>query len=675
MGDVIHLDYETFSEADLEEVGAYRYAVDPTTCVLMLGIALNNEEPRILLPPEVLHALDLEPDEVALQWASRWLDGVTPVYAHNAGFEIAITRYRLMKDLELTGPKLCQWRCTAAMARRAALPGKLEKLGEVLELRQQKDKRGKALLKIFSQLQTKGKRKGQRIMPWEQADDFKALIEYCLQDVRTEQDVHKKLNHFELKDQALRVWRLDCKLNDRGVPVNVKALRTTQVIIDEVQADQGAAFVELTGLRHKQRDRVFEWFKERGYPEDDMKAVSVARALDDTSWAKQDVKQALQLKADLSFAAINKVTSMLECDCGDGLVRGTLLYYGAGPGRWAGRLIQPQNFKRPTFSDTEAAYAAICNGDVRTAEDLQLLFGTPFDVISSCIRHYIQLPNGQKMYDADYAAIEARIVCWLAGQEDALERFRRNIDSYVMMAEFIFSKLSRDVSKDERWLGKQTVLGCGFQMGPPKFFNQCVEKSEQYGIKGLKITMPLAEKAVAAFREQYDKVADLWWDCDRAARNAILNPGKVFKAGPLLKFVVLNVGNIPFLVMRLPAGRSIVYPWPKLEANPKRPGKTEITFFGKLPMKSGKWGRIKTYGGKLVENATQGTAADVMGNGACNADERGFDIVTLIHDQALGADDGRDVEEFCDALTTLPSWAAGLPVKAEGKLVPYYLKL
>ena len=279
------------------------------------------------------------------------------------------------------------------------------------------------------------------------------------------------------------------------------------------------------------------------------------------------------------------------------------------------------------------------------------------------------------MYDADYAAVEARIVCWLAGQADALQRFRDNIDSYVLMASTIFGKETRDVTKDERWLGKQTVLGCGFQMGDEKFLNQCVEKAEQYGIKGISVTPELAKKSVQGFREDYDQVQQLWWDTDRAARNAILHPGRTFKAGPFLKFCVVQTGGIPFLVMRLPAGRSIVYPYPALEENPKKPGRTDITFFGKLPMKSGKWGRVKTYGGKLVENATQGTAADIMAHGACNAIDRGFDVLTLIHDQALGADDGRDVEEFCAALTDTPAWAAGLPVKAEGKVVPYYLKL
>jgi DNA polymerase len=683
MPDIVHIDYESFSKIDLSAYGAYRYAADPSARILMMGIALNDQEPRILLPLEVLEGLGLEQDSVAMEWALKWYDGVTPVYAHNAGFEIAVTKYRMVEDFGLVPPKLTQWRCTAALARKAALPAKLETLADTLQLPQRKDKRGSALIKIFCELQGKGKKKGQRIYPWDDPKAFNEFIEYCKQDVRTEQAVHKKLAAFDLKGQSLRVWQLDCKINDRGVPVNVTALENTKVIVDECQRYQGDDFREITGLNYTQREKVLNWLRERGYPYDDMQATSVARAIEDNSWAKDDLtKQAIQLKADLSYSAVSKVGLMLNCNCGDGLVRGTLVFHGAGPGRWAGRLIQPQNLKRPTFPDTASAYQALCEGSVTCADDMRLLFGSaPLDVIASCIRHYIQLAGNRKMYDADYAAIEARIVCWLAGQEDALERFRKydatgskEYDPYVRMACVIFKKIWSEVLKDERWLGKQTVLGCGFQMGHDKFFDQCIINAEKYNIKGIAVTKPLAVSSVASFREEYNHVQQLWWDTDRAARNAILNPGKVFKAGPKISFVVVNSSGIPYLVLKLPSGRNIVYPWPALEKDPKKQGKTKITYFGKLP-KSSFWGRVSTYGGKLVENATQGTAADVMGCGACNADDLGFDVITLIHDQALAVEDGRPAEEFAKALTDLPSWADGLPVAAECDVVPYYLKL
>ena len=679
----LHLDYETFSRADLEDVGAYRYAADPSTRILVLGLALGDEEPRFLYPADVLEAFGLEQDPVAVEWALLMVDPETLCYAHSATFEIAISRYHLLEDLGLQPPGLDQWRCTAAMARRANLPGGLEKLGATLGLSEQKDPAGKKLIKLFCEPQRVGKRKGQRVTPWDEAEKWWQFVGYCGQDVRTERDNGHRLAAFELKGMPLATWLATIRLNDRGVPVNVDALRPTQAIIEEAQAGIGAQFQDLTGLTYRQRDRVLEWFEARGYKQGDMKAVSVTRALEKRNWATDDsVYRALELKQDLSFSAVNKVTSMLECECGDGLVRGTLRWHGAGPGRWAAELIQPQNYKRPTFKDTMDAYAAICDGTIRTAEDMELLFGTPLDVIASCIRHYIQLPNGQKMFDADYTAVEARIVCWLAGQLDALERFRkydetgsREWDSYIRMAMVIFDAMLEDISKDQRWLGKQTVLGCGYQMWVDKFFKQAVEKAEQFGIKGIRITMELAEKAVIAFREEYDKVVDLWYAADRAARNAILHPGKIYRAGPFLRFGVVTTNGVPFLAMKLPSGRSIVYPWPAIEPDERKPGRDAITYYGRLPGNRTVWGRCPTYGGKLVENASQGTAGDFMGHGLVTALEREFDVFAIIHDQALAADDGRPVEEFCAALTDLPAWAVGMPLRAEGKVVPFYLKL
>lgn len=682
MANVLHIDYETRSEADLEDLGAYRYACDPSTKILMLGISLNDEDPQMLYPQWVLDAFGIVQDEVALGWAQLMADPETVVMAHNAGFEIAISRYCLERDLGVRPPALTQWRCTAAMARRAGLPASLEALGRVLGLSEQKDALGKKLIKLFCMLQKQGKKyKGRMVEPWEEPDSWWQFAGYCLQDVRTEREAGNKLSAFALTGEALLTWQADCWVNDRGVPVAVEALRATQAIITEAQQDIGAQFRELTGLNYTQRDKVLEWFEARGYREGDMKAVSVTRSLEKRDWAADELTlHALELKQDLSFSAVNKVQTMLDCDCGDGLVRGTLLWHGAGTGRWAGKLIQPQNFKRPTFRDTLQAYAMICDGTIKTCSDMELLFGTPLDVIASCIRHYIQLPGGQTMYDADYSAVEARIVCWLAGQLDALERFRKydetgskEFDSYVIMAAKIFARDWSEVDKDQRWLGKQTVLGCGFQMAAPKFHKQCVEKAEAYGIKGINVSIQLAEASVTAFREQYSKVKSLWYDVDRCARNAILNPGKVYRAGQYLRFGVVQSNGVPFLVMRLPAGRSIVYPWPAIGAYRDR---TDcITFYGKLPGKSNQWGRVPTYGGKLVENATQGTAGDLMGHGLVTAIERGFDVFMLVHDEALAVNDGRPVEEFCDAITDLPNWAAGLPLKAEGKVIPFYLKL
>jgi len=673
MPHIYHLDYETFSNIVLDDMGAHRYAADPSAAVLMLAIAKDDEDPRILLPEETLDMLGMSQDPVALQWAREiFADPTALVYAHNAGFEQAVARWIpsfWTEDLGCQPPRLEQYRCTAAMARRAGLPHKLEVLAQVLHLPQQKDAAGKKLINLFSKRQSVGKRKGKRVYPWEEPERFREMISYCLQDVRTERAVHKCLATFEFKGALLDAWLFDLRCNNRGVPVNLQALRVARHIMEQTQVQLGNEFRTITGLGYTQRDKVLAWFRARGYPRSDMQALSVEAALEDPSWTSDPlVLQALKLKSELGFAAVAKINSMLDCQI-DGRVYGTLYFYGAGTGRWAGSLIQPQNFKRPTFGETEAAYRAICDGTVTCAEDMQLLFGAPLDVLSSCIRHFIQLSGG-KLLDADYAQIEARIVCWLAGQQDALDDFASGADRYKRMATVIFAKRLELISKLERWVGKQTVLGCGFGMGPVKFLTQCKQKAAQEGLE-VQLTPEIAERAVKVFRDENPKLPKLWTAADKAARLAILYPGKVFHAGQYLQFFVIRTGGVPFLCMKLPSGRSLFYPWPALE---EIEGRTCITFYGKLPHRNNAWGRVKTYGGKLVENATQATAFDLMANGSCNAEADDYEIFMLVHDEAIAPEDERPVQQFCDDLARLPDWAAGIPLKAEGEVIPFYKK-
>lgn len=670
-----HLDYETRSKADLTKVGAYRYAEDKSTQILMAAIATKNEGPFLWVNPE--HETSaLRSDPRAFNLLARIGNPEAVVYAHNAEFERAISRSRLLRDIGVLPPKPEQWRCTAAMSRRAALPAKLETVGGLLGLTEQKDARGKKLIQKFS---IPRKKDGEFNKPCDHAKDFADFGAYCLQDVRTEKQVHLKLKAFELVGQPLRTFQLDSRINDRGLPVNVQALKNAQKIIEEVNADLSGDFYNLVGLLPTQGKAFKAWLSHWGTDLPDLTAdtlelyfknpESFERDIGEeagTDVEKPDVRGALKLFAQLNFAAAKKVTSMLNCVCEDGYVRGTLLYHGAGTGRWSGKLIQPQNFKRPTIKNTDIAYKMICDGCTRV--ELELLFGNALEVIASCIRHFIQ-PHAGLLLDADYAAIEARIVCWLAGQQDVLDDFANGVDVYKKMAAVIYNIPWEKIANPstERTVGKHTVLGCGFSMWWPKFKETCAKFK-------VPVSDELAERAVLAYRKRHNKVEALWKIVENAAKAAIAHPGKVYQAGKFLRFSVVKSEGIPFLVMRLPSGRNIVYPWPKLEMDPKF-GRLGITFYGAIEGKSF-WGRVKTYGGKLVENATQATAADLMAYGSCNAEDEGFNIATLIHDQALAPqlDETQTPERFCEALTKLPPWAAGLPLAAEGKITKYYKK-
>lgn len=649
-----HIDFETFSEADLRTVGAYRYASDPSTQILLLAIASDVEGPYLWVHPN--HG-EGDPRAWGLMVA-MCADGEAEIWAHNAQFEWAIMRYRWRLDVGLDRPKRPQMRCSAALARCAGLPPSLGALAMVLGLAQQKDTAGSKLIALLCLPGKDG-----RVLPADRFEEFKQLGRYCLQDVRTEKAVHTALEPFQLRGRLLDIWLFDLKLNDNGLPVNVPALEKAQWLIDELTPKLTQAFRDLTGLNPTQRAKVKMHLLEHGVDLPDMKADTLEEALEKPQ--TRHVRKVLETYAEVQFSAVKKVRTMLDCVCADGWVRGTHLFHGAGTGRWSGRLIQPQNFKRPLIKDADTVYAMICEG--RNAEEIAMVFGNPLAALANCIRNFIHWGQGG-MIDADYSAIEARIVCWLAGQGDVLMEYRAGVDQYIKMAAVIYGVSESTIKNpsDEREVGKRAVLGCGFQMAAPKFKKSC---KDQYGIM---VSDTLAEKAVAGYRERHNLVRKLWFSVERAAANAIRVPGTVFLAGKLLKFWVHTHAGMPFLFMRLPSGRKIAYPQPQLLYDRER-DKDRITFLGEV--KGGHWGRVTTYGGKLVENATQGVAFDIMGHGACNADAQGFTIVMLVHDQAPALHlPGQTVEKYVQALTDLPPWAEGLPIVAQGRYVPYYKK-
>lgn len=281
------------------------------------------------------------------------------------------------------------------------------------------------------------------------------------------------------------------------------------------------------------------------------------------------------------------------------------------------------------------------------------------------------------LIDADHASIEARIVCWLSGQEDALQNFRAydaattkearyNLEPYRIMASQIFGKSVHEINKHpERFVGKECVLGCGFGLGGNRFRVQCKKK-------GYDLPEGLEFKAVKSWRKKHYKVVKLWSDLEEAAKKAVLQKNTTFKVGQHLSFHCKDIEGLPFLLMRLPSGRKLAYFRPKIVPG-KFEGTTAVSFFANI--KGTTWGQISVWGGVWAENATQGTAADIMANGAHNCENNGYEIATLIHDQALAYyKEGQTVERYVELLTDLPNWAAGLPIAAEGSLVQFYLK-
>lgn len=685
---MIHIDYETRSLADLKKVGAFRYAADPSTEILCAALARDDEKPLMWVNPK-FGVSEQGVDELL----AEWLCGEQLIYAHNVQFEQSITE-ALGNSYFDHVPERRRWRCTAAMARKAALPSSLEKCAAVLGLAQQKDKRGSALIRKFS---IPDSETGRFTDPQDDPVAFQQFLEYCRQDVVVEREIHKALKAFELRGLSLDTFLMDYDINARGLPVNVDALHHANELVRQATDKLTPEFREITGLNPTQTTAFLKWLQERGYAPDNLRAATVDEELEELEIndGPAAVVRALQIKKMLAYASVKKIPSMIACaGPRDNKVRGSILFHGAErTGRFAGRLVQPQNFKKPVKSledHTKDIYRMIC--EKASAEEIEMNYAPVIECVASCIRHFIQEP-GETLLDVDYSAIEARITAWLAGEEWRMEVFNTHGRIYEASAAQMFKIPMSQVTKDLRQKGKVSELALGFQGGPNALI----------AMGALKMGIPEddLQDIVTKWREASPNIVDLWWKCDTAVRNALACPGHRYAVNGKIGYTVAKAAGMKFLFCDLPSGRRLSYPDPRVEqsvkwaedgevkrllkptteqimhakkVDPKAWVKDDVTYAG-FPTGSAVWGRIASSPGKWVENAVQAVAADIMCHGCLNAERAGYETATLIHDEWLGYKrPGQSADELIALLTDLPAWADGLPIKAEGGEVPFYTK-
>jgi len=758
--DYYSIDYETYSPVDIRKTNVFVYVEHPEAELLIMAISKNGKKPVVW---DCLNGGDEAVSLLTEAVATR-----SPIWAHNAQFEYAASQRFIPGTFNLLPPHIEQWHCSAALCRLAAIPSSLADSGSFLNISMQKQADGIRLINKFCvpRKPTKGDSRT-RILPQDDPEDFQKFIEYCVRDVEAELQVHDRLKSITLDNSFVqRGFTSDLRMNARGIPVNRKALESADALIKAYDEELIPMFrratsspgdyvdLPITGQRKKPKtmwlDEGFNptqietmkvWLKQRGFTGTDLTDETV------TVWAMPPLRDqltpqaqaALHIYSLLGSASIKKISSMLSLASADGYVRGGLLVYGAErTHRWTGRGIQPQNFARPSISFTVLAYLYICMGASR--EVLEDMFGDLYDVLSSCIRHFIQPHDGRMVLQADYSAIEARIAPWLCDEEETLAMFRRGDPIYEVMSSRIFGCTLADVTKDQRFLGKQAVLGCTYNMGPPKFratcesygFRPSAEMVEEYKpkhhefvnrqlhkiqkkiemefqkkgkpvpqkyltkeglhkvalkLKGWKTLYPetfeewyeftydeLAERAVSTWRKNNPKVVAMWRALDDAAKTIIQNPEESRTCGKLHLYHSDKHG-FPALFVRLPSGHELVYPRPSVITDETKGWGTKIKFWGKLPNSSGQWGWCYTYGGKLLENATQATAGDVIREGVFAAEAEGYDPFMLVHDEMLATQKpGQTHERLCELLCDMPEWADGLPLAAEGSTIPFYKK-
>ena len=650
----LSLDLETYSGVDLGKSSVYRYAESPDFDVLLLGYSVDGGEARVIdlvqgerIPSDVIGALT---------------DGRVRKWAFNAQFErVCLSRwlrrngYPLRNESYSTPGDTCMdylnpegWYCTMVWAGYLGLPLSLRDVGTVLGLDRQKLTEGKELIKYFC---VPG-RDGTRCMPasapkrWE---DFKA---YNLRDVQTETAVQARLQKYPVPEGVWSQYHLDQQINDRGIAVDRTLVRGAIGIDERSREELTARLQKLTMLDNPNSvQQMKDWLAANGLQTDTLGKKQVAELL---KTAPEPLKSVLVLRQQLAKSSVKKYQAMENAVCADGRVRGCFQFYGARTGRWAGRNIQLQNLPQNKMADLEQARSLVRAGDY---DSVRLLYDSTPDVLSQLIRTALIPSPGRIFFVADFAAIEARVIAWLAREQWRQQVFAEGKDIYCASASQMFHVPveKHGVNGHLRQKGKiaELALGYGGSVGALKAMGAIEMGLKEDELKPL----------VDAWRTANPMIVKLWWEVDRAVARAVGDKATTETHG--IRFTCQS----GMLFITLPSGRRLAYVKPRIGEN--RFGGSAITYMGTNAAKQ--WTRLESYGPKFVENIVQAISRDIL----CHAMQelRDCAIVAHVHDEViLEADPDMSLEAVCERMGRTPSWARGLVLRADGYAAPFYKK-
>jgi DNA polymerase len=693
----LHIDFETRSTCDLRKTGPWVYGQHYSTDVHCAAYALGEAEiklwrPGMPRPEELTYAL------------SRGL----PFIAHNSGFERSIFANIMGHRYGWPIPPLDQWYCTASFAAAMSLPRSLDKCAEVMGVDQRKDKKGHELMLRMARPRSKTKVRcvacgmmscdchemfKTQLVWWSDEERLQRLFAYCIQDVAVERELTKVLR--PLSERERRIWLLDQKMNERGVAVDMKFARQAAAMVKEVTADLNTELAQQTGEFVKstnQAQRLKVWMACNGVPVETLRKNVVAELL--TRDLGAEMRAVVELRQEGAKSSTAKFNALLNRTCIDDRIRDNLMYHAASTGRWGGKGFQPQNLMRLVkeftpylpraiemirdgcgriaFCAALKVWEAEYNGSRKPGEPY--LPFRPLDIIACCLRPCLVGDKNLELILADFSSVEARGVAWLFDAENLLGVFRRDEDPYLYQACIIYrveqGSLNKDDHPDERQLGKRVVLGCGYQMGWPKFQTTC-----QNELPPIYLTDDEAKNAVTAYREGNPEIPAGWKDLERGAFQAISDASQpiVSCANGKIKFAKRGT----WLYMQLPSGRVLHYADPKLvqrempwldERTGVQAKKWCVSFMG-VDSVTHSWRRQYGYGGLWTENAVQALCRDLLAEGMLDLEAAGYPLVLSVHDEGVseipvGFGSVKDYEAI---MTRARDWAPGFPNKAEGQ--------
>jgi DNA polymerase len=661
------IDIESRSELDLKEVGTTRYAQHPSTDILVVSLSVNGIGPfsvrareRVsdfkLLQPGQLPALDFS-DFLQAQHT-----GFDFYVAHNATFERLMWRHILTERYGWPVIEDMRWYCTQTAGVIAGLPPSLDKMTKCLDMDHQKDSEGHALM--LKMCKPRNAKKGPRWLQDEKS--LQRLALYCERDVAATVGLFRALP--KLTTKARRHWCFTQKVNDRGVPVNLDMARALESIVADEKETGDTRLLELTEGRVTKTTQIASIKKEISSYGVGLKSLDkrILKTLDLTT-LPGPVQELIALRQEFGKASVAKIKRLKSKGGTADLIHDEMIDCGAGTGRWTCKGVQLHNVVRPLFERKEVErdlIPALLRGDLGF---IRSMYGSPTLAAVSSMRSLIQAKPGKILHCADFAAIEARITFWLADEQKALDAYRKGRDIYKEMAARIFNVPYEEVTKEQRQLGKKSILGLGFGMAEDTFLISCDQD-------GIKITPHFSATVVRLYRSEYKRVAKMWRVFGSCIMKAVEHFGDLIDTGYKgIAFQCLNYHGKHWLFMTLPSGRRLWYPFPEIGEN--RFGSKSVLYWQEDP-KTKQWVQSELYGAKAVENGVQAAAADLMYHGMLCAEAKGYRVVLSVHDEILTYDpeDFGSVPEIEKVLTTPTDWSSGLILAAEGYRSKYYGK-
>lgn len=651
----LHIDLETYSSADITKTGAFKYAEAPDFEILLLACAWDDG------PVQVIDMTDREPvtDERTAAKAAALASVVAGItdpdtvkVAHNSAFERAcLTRY-LSRDLP---PE--EWEDTMILAAMNGLPLSLDAAGAALELRDQKIREGTALISYFCKPCKPTIANGGRTrnLPEHAPDKWERFKAYCKRDVEVEQAIYRRLRSFPVTDFERKVWALDARINERGVRIDTGLVAAAIAQNEAFTTRRMAEMQRLTGLENPNSvAQLKDWLETAGMSADSLNKAAVQELKDKAT--DPATRRVLELRQQLGKTSVTKYEAMQSAVCADGRVRGLLQYYGAGrTGRWAGRLVQVQNLPQNHLAGLGLVRELVRKRDLET---LELCFDSVPDVLSQLIRTAFVAGEGNIFHVADYSAIEARVIAYLAGEKWRMDVFAQGGDIYCSSASAMFKVpvVKHGVNGHLRQKGKIAELACGYGGG--------VGALRAFGADKMGLTEEEMQDIVTQWRAASPAIPRFWRDAESAAVRAINNPGRTTTVPCGVKY--RRDGDA--LRCRLPSGRILSYWDAKLDND------GSICFMGQNQT-TRRWEKTGTWGGKLVENIVQAYARDCLAVAMVRLAEEGWKICFHVHDEVIvEAPIGTCWEQVAEVMGRPIDWAPGLLLRGDGYSTPFYRK-